>query len=255
MLIEGLSVVPDFYNGTAKISWNVSGQTSGSISFQAYVTKTGLMDDSQLLSTVTDQTFMEPEVPILRHYERTFYIIIKGIDSSGSEYFSSPLPTNRNRDPQNTLRLYQKKIEKDEMKVMRVYLGIPIELRRRKEMGQRCQECYDSVTMETISSHCPACFNTGFVGGYTTPYASMGRFFQENAVEQHTSQGIGEIVKGTWRVPSFPELSKGDILIETVSNNRWTVERCTKGKISSNEVDMQTLQCSLISKHSIEYEL
>ena len=144
---------------------------------------------------------------------------------------------------------------RDEWKLARIYNGIEIRILRRKEIGEDCIECQDPVTKERIISDCHNCFNTGKVGGYCSPFNSWGRILAEQNNESHSQLGVEEIIKSNWRIPGFPQVSMGDLIFEKDNGNIWHIDGKGVGKIASNEVDSQILQCSLLSHNSIEYKM
>ena len=103
----------------------------------------------------------------------------------------------------------------------RAHHGVELSIYKRRQWGDKCTECYDPVTEESYKSDCDECFGTAFVGGFWKPVTQLGKIepFPKIQVIDGTF-GYSENSTSQAHLRAFPLVKKGDIIVETASNNR-----------------------------------
>jgi hypothetical protein len=120
-------------------------------------------------------------------------------------------------------------IQRREGMLFREFAGRLVYHFPKMSFGQRCKHCWDIGTRNNtiareVQSNCASCFDTTFVGGYTTP---MGIFVQiDPAPIQALKTDTKEIhvSQTTARTSAFPPIQAKDMLVEA-ENRRWVVEK------------------------------
>lgn len=133
------------------------------------------------------------------------------------------------------------------------FVGVLCDIRKRKILGERCQECVDPTTGLQIKPHCSNCYDTKIVGGFSGPIEVYCEIVESerNVVpsEIGTSENLGSMGKITW-----PLLFKGDIIIEQERNRRWYVNAVHRQMLRTFPID-QKIDIRQISPKDVEYTL
>lgn len=95
--------------------------------------------------------------------------------------------------------------------------------------GFRCPSCFDQgpngrTTGRRRTSNCIDCYDTTFLGGYMTPVAVHGQIDVPVKHEQPRDIGANQTQQTTARLPYFPPIKPGDLIVES-SNVRWEVDQ------------------------------
>jgi len=103
----------------------------------------------------------------------------------------------------------------------KAHSGVLLKIFKMKHWGEKCTECYDPVTEDSIKADCSDCFGTTFKGGYWKPVTLLGKIepFPKVQVIDGTF-GYTENVTSQAHLRAFPLVKKGDVIVEVDSNNR-----------------------------------
>jgi hypothetical protein len=116
-------------------------------------------------------------------------------------------------------------IIRKEFLLRNTYDGVDGNLLIRREWGVPCTECREFDTGGTVSTRCPECLGTGFVGGFYSPI-DFPLFFEPMQNKTRTKQVV-QTVQGDMKVVraiARPSLIKtGDVWVNGVSNERWVI--------------------------------
>lgn len=126
-------------------------------------------------------------------------------------------------------------------------------LLKKRTFGPACRACRDAVTGQRRQAQCKSCFNTGFLRGYHNPIEVWAQIDPAGKNESLTPQQKGEHILTTARMPYFPIVSPGDLLIEA-ENRRWEVLEITQTE-RLRAVVRQELKLRHLETTDIEYQL
>jgi hypothetical protein len=133
------------------------------------------------------------------------------------------------------------------------FVGVPCEVRKRRILGEVCQECVDPITGLQIKTHCHNCFDTKVVGGFSDPIEVHCEIVEgeRNIVpsEGGTIENLLSQGKLTW-----PLMFKGDVIIEKERNRRWYVNTVRRQMLRTFPID-QTMDIRQIAPKDVEYSL
>lgn len=93
--------------------------------------------------------------------------------------------------------------------------------------GFRCPTCHQAssdgrTTGRKVVGNCVDCFDTTFLGGFGTPVAVFGQLDAPSMKEQPRDIGPSRDQMTTARLPWFPPIKPGDMIVEA-ENIRWEV--------------------------------
>lgn len=88
--------------------------------------------------------------------------------------------------------------------------------------GRRCSSCWDHVTGQRTRSKCFSCFDTGWFQGYLYPVAIYIDIDPSSSDNQPSQPGNFQQNITTARMPHYPGVKPGDVIIEG-ENHRWVV--------------------------------
>lgn len=121
-----------------------------------------------------------------------------------------------------------------------------------RTFGQRC-ECWDHVLSKRTRSGCRLCYDTGFVRGYMAPIEAYMQIDPSPKTHQVTNIGEQQQSDTTARMPHYPALKPGDVIVEA-ENRRWRIVQAgqtEKGRAASH----QEIVMHEIPKKDVEYSV
>jgi hypothetical protein len=182
------------------------------------------------------------------HSWRQFFYRIKVTKKTDSSVSYSPV-TARQAKPD----LIADEVRRLELIAFREHIGRVCWIFPIKTFGQRCPDCFDSVTKSRLRANCEACFSTGYARGYLDPIA---QYVQINPGTKHTESlqvTQTQQVDVSAKLSYFPPVKPKDIIVE-VENVRWRVK-----SVSSTErlraVLHQEVGIHRIAASDIEYKI
>ncbi len=103
-------------------------------------------------------------------------------------------------------------------------IGIPLIILKRKHWGNKCEECIDVASGVKIKDFCDICYNTKFIGGYYSPIETTGEITVNAHHTDLDNQGLGvtEEYNCRMRIMNYPLINRDDVIIEKLTNIRWT---------------------------------
>lgn len=151
-------------------------------------------------------------------------------------------------------RLLKRKILRDESVAFKRLNGIELMVLKKLHWGYRCTNCFDPVTKDVLLEHCPICYGTGFVDGFSTPIKIYGRIAPQPVQAQISPHGMLETQHTRLTVLDYPELETGDIVVDLRRNDRYVVNSVTPTTLKTVVVH-QVASISLLAKDAVEYEI
>ena len=185
--------------------------------------------------------------PALLHHWRTLYYRIKVLDtlSADTQVFGPsaqiPEPSLPALEARRLLGIRYRQHQG------RLCWAFPI-----RTFGPRCF-CWDKVSRQRTRSNCVDCFDTGFLGGYLAPVEAYVQIITSEKVETETLYRREQPLNVSARLPSFPPIKPGDILVEA-ENFRWRVAVDKDKEINRSSFE-QSLVLHKVPKGDVNYKL
>lgn len=117
-------------------------------------------------------------------------------------------------------------IIRQELLQQREMAGVCCDVWRKSVIGPKCTECVDFVTGEPLNGDCAFCFGTGRNPGYHGPYRIWATIsaLQRDKQMQNDQTGVREPYTHEARVVGTIRLKNDDVIVDTVSNERYFVD-------------------------------
>jgi len=98
--------------------------------------------------------------------------------------------------------------------LLKQYNGVPVFALQERTFGDKCDNCWDPISMRPTKVDCEVCYGTGWKGGYFNPHLTLINF--SPMVEQNTITPIGEMVADqlTAWTTNMPVFKVRDLLID-----------------------------------------
>ena len=132
--------------------------------------------------------------------------------------------------------------------------GVRLLVLKKKRHGQRCSNCYNEVTKESIISSCGECYGTTYTKGYYDPVEVWGKFDPSLINRTVDLSGESEVSVHGLTILDYPMVEIDDIIVEIRTNRRYLVKR--KMSTEARRVLVhQDLQISELSRSAVEYTI
>jgi len=154
------------------------------------------------------------------------YYRVVAIDASDNEYKSPATNLFQCWKDKKQWLIARAILRKEYLRLMTLPTGVEGVLLKKREHGPICTDCTDHDTGDVVSSCCPACFGTGFIGGYynAIPYwlDLSGTASQE---KKTNSFGVVNNKQRVARGVAFPLVSEYDVWVASKSNLRFIINK------------------------------
>ena len=129
--------------------------------------------------------------------------------------------------------------------------GIYALVYKKKNTGPHCPDCWDEHYGRRTKEQCTTCFNTGYAGGYYSPYELRLRILSEQLTIAHSDENIVPINQDAVQLllPVYPILDREDVIIIPV---RGEILRVEQAQLNSNKTQQMVL-ASTITPADIRY--
>ncbi len=160
-------------------------------------------------------------------------------------------PGGVSRDPAPTL--IAREIAYRTRVANRAYAGRLVWIFQVRTWGTRCKDCWNPLLKQKKKEHCETCYQTSWAGGYHRPIEVSARLVSEQPSGQLMPWGRVDPDQVVFRLPEFPEIKPGDVLVEP-ENDIWRIVRCPPSHVQGSLVG-QTAICGRIIKTDVEYRI
>lgn len=134
------------------------------------------------------------------------------------------------------------------------FAGFPILIYLRR-YGARCPECWDAREKVKTKSTCLRCYNTGYDGGYYSPFLTLANLQTPKQPVDQTSQYLEQPSRIRVMMSNFPEVQPGSIVLEVNKGRRWMVSPGIETTQRKRIVVHQVLSLEELNPHDIEHQL
>ncbi len=137
--------------------------------------------------------------------------------------------------------------------LFREYSGRPVLVYPLRTFGDRCSNCFDTVTGRRLVGNCRNCYNTGYSRGYHYPIYAYAKLNPEQRQTQATDSIITQQAQIQGRMSIYPLLKVGDLIVEQ-EGTRWRVQSLSMTERLRSPVQ-QMFVVSRIPAGDIEYQI
>ena len=225
-MITRLDIAPNYYEGFT-FFWEVDDSTDDPLpwTFVVQQSPTGF-DKWEDISPELENlfAFMEEGRVKFNKDDDTFFRVKMTADNKAVHF--SPVRGLLGDLPFQEY-LYVKEIQRKELLQMRNMAGVEVQFFKRIKTGVLCSNgCTDPVTRKVIDPNCEVCLGTKFEGGYCGPYTGFGTISVTRIHKKHGGGGLGvdDDRLHQIRLIGHPLLVRRDIIVDTKSDRRYTVE-------------------------------
>jgi hypothetical protein len=243
ILVRSLDV--DFYG----ITWRVKSTMEDifDYTFQVLRSEAGGGPFEAVSPELQDQyIFIDKTIRRGNDFREWFYKILVKSKLTGDVKEFGPANTGPDAD------LIALEIRKHMNLLFREFIGRRCWVFPVRTFGSRCR-CWDPVLSQRTQSHCPTCFDTGFVRGYHTPVETWISLDPDQKSFQDFNVGPTQQSNTTARLGYFPPLKPRDIIVEP-ENIRWRVLQVSGTEQVRASVH-QEIQIHRIPSTDIEYKM
>ena len=130
-------------------------------------------------------------------------------------------------------------------------IGVYALVYKKKNTGPHCPDCWDEHYGRRTKEQCTTCFNTGYAGGYYSPYGLRLRILSEQLTIAHSDENVVPINQDAVQLllPVYPMLDREDVIIIPV---RGEILRVEQAQLNSNKTQQMVL-ASTITPADIRY--
>jgi hypothetical protein len=253
-MIPVITQVLPVYPSHIRIQWSIEDRESclGTIDVLRSQSQTGPFNVLETLDP-NNYNYADFEANVLGLTRSYWYIIRANSRLAPSEYvLSAPVTT------EYELKGHRAKVARKARRDLKLQLerlnGVPIIILKRKTFGDRCTNCYNSITNDVMYSHCNVCFGTTYVDGYYDPCYTYGKLDPVSLQESIGTSGPNHSAVIGLTIVEYPVVDINDLVIEVKTNRRFKVMRKIQSE-SSRVLVHQDLQISELSRAGIEYEI
>lgn len=252
-----ISVIPSYGDHLATLSWNVTPEFSEA-RFFVYrsddgVTNWKLLTPQGLTNTTL---YCDCDLVVENQLDRVHYKVTATKDGKRYDSHSIGFFDDLTRREYGTVR---KILSMEHKRMDAGKNGISVLLFKRKRYGELCS-CVDPDTHQSLgSSKCTKCYGVKYVGGYHCPVnIFMEQLKRSPRQLKANEEGLGandQIVMQI-RALSYPELTSGDVIVNTSTDERWFVEVVSETHYFKGVIPIVSdSQVTLIRRDHIVYKL
>ncbi len=142
-----------------------------------------------------------------------------------------------------------RKMLRDEYIQLHKFNGVPTAVLKRKNWGERCTKCFDTITKETIKAHCTICWGTGFTGGYWEPVLTYTRRHPLQTVIQIAPENKIDSTTAKFMLLNIPRVERDDIIVFLPDNRRFVIDQQTETSLKTVTVHQTVFGLELPRSH------
>ena len=102
--------------------------------------------------------------------------------------------------------------------------GVPVQVFKRRNIGESCPDCTSSVMDIVVHSHCYTCAGTKFIGGYYDPIQTLAKFDAPTIEEAVTVEGEAERAVHQLLMLDVPLLVADDLIFDVLTGELYEVK-------------------------------
>lgn len=202
--------------------------------------------------------YTDTSVSGLYHHNRTWYykLLISGIGTSNVDF----APDDPAYSQDNTTdRAWIEILRRKSLVMNRTdgrYSTYNFYLLKRRTWGTHCDSCcWDDVLHRVTSASCTTCYGTGWNDGYFDPIPFNGMINASPKYNEITMFGEWMPSDALLVMLNFPPLKSKDIIIDSLSGERWVVMGQPRQVRKKNVVIEQRAQVALLQADDLLYSI
>jgi hypothetical protein len=232
-----------------EVSWSVRVATIDVLDYTFQVLRSespeGPWDE---LSPAFEDGYIYLDNAVMSHHRyRQWYYRIR-VRRKGTQEFWDSAPATQEQE----VDLVGGEVRSHLTMLHREFIGVRCWVLPVRTFGPRCTSCYSVTARNKTRSGCRTCWDTSFVRGYMHPIETWVSIDPSPDVEQSTEAGKLQQTDTTARMPYFPPMKPGDVIVESAAVRRWRVNQVSKPRHVGTATH-QELGIHEIPQSNIEY--
>jgi hypothetical protein len=246
-------VLPSYGKKEALIKWSVPFEYEQG-TFIIQKSANGVTHWDTIGSGPGLREFIDTDFVVPNKHRETHYRVI--IQHRGKRYDSSSVATFDKLAKQEYGLLNRMMIDED-IRMHRQGNGISVAILKQKVAGEPCK-CVDPKTEQSCGTTlCEDCYATGIKGGFDDAVFSYVEFQNQKSTLNYQQNGMGtddkEIAK--IRIVAYPELRRGDIVVNPRTDQRYIVNNIEPMKFKGIVPFVYHLDTSMLDRKDVRYKI
>ena len=234
-----------------EVSWEIvpTAEDVLDYTFQVFRSEAAMGPFSEVSNAFEDRYLFVDNVVKALHRHRQYHYQIRVTYKPSGEYTDfGPALMGQDED------LIARELRSHIGLLMQEFIGERCWLLPVRTFGQRCPSCWSVSLNKKHRSGCRTCYDTGFIRGYMHPIETWVSIDPTAATEQFTNVGKTQQNNTTARMPYFPPLKPGDLLVSAADNARHKVVQVSSTKHVGTPIH-QEVQLHEVPQSAIEYAI
>lgn len=222
-MFHDIYVIPYYGKNQALLKWEVD-PTLLEGNFIVQKSGNGITHWETIHSQIGITEYLDENFVIPNKTQQTFYRVIVQYNKNR---FTSDSVATFDKLNKKEYGILHRMMQLEQYRMFNAQNGLEFVIFKQKIGGEPC-ECIDENTGQHLGSTlCPECFATGIKGGFDDPVKTLVETSKQQEKIDYDKEGRGakdEDVR-SFRVVAYPELRKGDLIINPRSDERFLVEQ------------------------------
>jgi len=226
-IFKNIFVFPSYGKKEAIIKWVVDPEyLEGNFVIQK--STNGITNFKTIGSGRGITEFIDIEFLVPNKLEQTHYRII--LQYNKNKYESNPIGIF-NKLHRHEFGLVARMLKLEHERMYNCRNGIKAVILKKKAYGEPCPSCnFQNNNSQLVgASVCPTCYGTGITGGFDPAIYTYLEVLNIDKDIQASQEGMGatDKVQAAFQILAYPELRKGDLLINPETDQRYLIEKVT----------------------------
>jgi len=251
-IFQDVFVIPSYGKKEAVIKWVVAEYfLSGYFIIQKSndgVTNWNTIGEGYGLTEFVDKDFIVPNKTL-----ETFYRV--NLQFNKKRYVSNSIATFEKLN-RREYGLLHRMMQLEQYRMNNASNGISVIIFKQKTGGKVCS-CVDEDSLQSVgSSMCPNCYGNSYEGGFEEGLQTFVEILQieKNIIVNEQGQGQQDTTELALRIVAYPELIKGDMIVNPRTDTRYLVEKVQTMQFKGIVPFVYAVSVSVLRKNDIRYK-
>jgi len=254
-VFDKFDILQNYYEGFT-FGWQLRKEAvlTKPVTFVVQYSPTGLDNWEDHSPPVVGLTWSE-DCRNRKNKNNNLFFRVKATSQDGKTYYSPAQTALGNQDLRSYI--YAKEIMRKEVVQMRGLSGVQVSVYKKMHEGEQCEVCRDPITKKQMDEFCEVCNGTGFTGGWYGPFPAYATFSVRQVHKKHAQDGafVEDDRTHQIRIIGSPALLRGDMVVDTSNNLRYTVNMINNAVELRRIAVIQELAATEIETSDIKYRV